>query len=229
MKIIRCFLIFFIFCDLACFAQKKVMIIPIGEDTTALEYKWLGSDSRVLTSMNVVYRKPDGFKELPSVTECFKENVKFEEAFTCVSHLLQSEDDQFMAFMQTHRLFTKSEIVEMRRLSDSFDPDNIFTGNMKYIIKVFFGNEKADNWEELVDFYSTEEAHKKFNADSAMKLSISLAPEDYYKHDYKYVDVLFFQKKERGFISFFCFYTDKARGNFDHYWEKIEKAFCYED
>jgi len=205
------------------------MIIPIDEDTTALEYEWLGSDSRVLSSMNVVYRKPDGFKELPSVTECFKENVKFEEAFTCVSHLLQSEDDQFMAFMQTFRLYTKSEIVEKKRLSNNFDPDNISTGNMQYIVKVFFGKEKADNWEELVDFYSPEEAHEKFNADSAMKLSISLAPGDYYKNDYKYIDILFFQKKERGCISFFCFYTDKARGNFDQYWEKIEKAFYYED
>ncbi len=228
MKTIKFILIFFILGDLFCIAQSKVMVIPIDKDTTALKYEWMESDSKVLNSMNVVYRKPEGFIEIGS-TECFKENPKFEEAFTCVSNLLQSEDNQFMVFMQTHRLFTKREISEMRRLFKDFDPENFPVNKMKYIVKVFFGKEKANNWGELVDFYSIEEAHKKFNADCAMKLSISLTLEDYYKKDYKYVDVLFFQKKERGFVGLFCFYTDKARRNFDHYWKKIEETFYYED
>ncbi|RNC64013.1 hypothetical protein [Proteiniphilum sp. X52] len=163
MKIIRFILIFFILSDFSCIAQNKVLIIPIEDnDTTALEYEWLGSDSRILTSMNVVYRKPDGFKELPSVTECFKENVKFEEAFSCVFHLLQSEDNQFMTFMQTFRLYTESEIMEMRRFFPDFDPENSHIDNMKYIIKVFFGKEKADNcvyFGLIVPLFSVKPCH----------------------------------------------------------------------
>lgn len=228
MQTIKSILFLFILSNLSCIAQNQTNITVIDEDTTALEYEWMGTISRVLTSMNVVYSKPEGFKEV-GYTECFNENPKLKEAFTCVLNQLQSEDNQFMVYMQTHRLFNKEEILDMRRLFPDFDPENIPVNTMKYIIKAFFGKEKEDNWEELIDFYSNKEAHKKFNSDSAMKLSICLSPDDYYKNEYKYIDVLFFQKRERGYIGLFCFFTDKARGNYNHYWKKIEKTFYYED
>lgn len=220
--------IVFLLCAISTAAQTKINVIDMDVNTTPLKYKWMGYVSKELTSINVVYKKPVGFKELGTY-ECFEETPKLEEAFSCVFSLIQADDNQFKMFLLPIPKFNKEKILDMRKLVPDFDPDKIPVNNMKQIIKEFYGKEKANNWQQFVTFYSSKEAHEKFNADSAMRLSVSLSPQDAYQNVFKNVEVLFFQKKACGAICLICFYTDIALNHFDSYWNKIEKVCVYGD
>ena len=220
--------IVFLLCTISTAAQPKVILIDMDVDTISLKYKWMGYFSKHLTSIDVDYKKPVGFKELGTY-ECFEETPKLDEAFSCVFSLIQADDNQFKVFLSPIPKYSKERILDMRKLVPDFDPDKIPVNRMKNLIKVFYGKEKANNWQQFVTFYSSKEAHKKFNADSAMRLSISLSPQDAYQNVFKNIEVLIFQKKACGANCLICFYTDIALNHFDSYWKKIEKVCVYGD
>jgi hypothetical protein len=91
------------------------------------------------------------------------------------------------------------------------------------------GEEAAANWREYVDFYPTDKAKNIFNADTALKYSIKLQPQDYYLEKYKYLDLLVVQKKGGGCVNVQCFYTEEGKKELPLYWKEIEGIFRYED
>ena len=97
------------------------------------------------------------------------------------------------------------------------------------ILRDYYGDEIGESWVDSVTVYSTEEARKKWNADSAFVFNLHLRPEDYYKKDFKHVKILLIQKKGHGYAYITSFYTDKAKENFDKYWRRIEKTLRFED
>lgn len=88
---------------------------------------------------------------------------------------------------------------------------------------------KDPDWTKILHYYPEEVVKNKFNADTVVRFSITLQPEDYYKKKFKYVDALFLQKNGRSYVYFYCFYTEKAKKRFDKYWQKIEGVLRYEE
>lgn len=213
------------------YAQNKVKITTIDDDPTPIYYPWLGTESKILTLMKLSYKKPFDFKEV-SKTECFEKQPKLAGMFTCIINHLRSNDKQFIAFISIFRPFTEERLIKMQGLfpSKKFDViDKMHMHTIKHIIKSYWGEDAAAHWKEKINYYPEQVVKEKFNADTVFRYSISLKPEDYYKKKFKYIDILFLQKKGRGYVSFYCFYTDKAKKQLDSYWEKIEGVLKYED
>lgn len=212
-------------------AQNKVKITTIEDDNPIpIEYEWMGTTSRVLTSMKLTYKKPDGFKELDK-SDTFKNYPKLKEMFSYMPNCLRSIDGQFLAFLPCHCTFTPADSIGLQQYpGESFDYINrMFVYQLRAPIRVYYGKEQAEHWRKFVSYYPAEEAKSKFNADTVIRFTIALQPEDYYKKKYKYIDALFIYKKRRGFINFYCFYTDKAKENLNYYWKKVEGTLYFED
>lgn len=224
MKIIHYFILLLTLSSFAGNAQHKPSITFIDDDPTPIYYKWLDTDSKILTKMKLTYKKPNGFNEL-SNGECFKEYPNLERVFSCLPHPLQSDDNQFIAFMPIFSIPSREEAI--RRGLKSIDMRHI--NQLKCEIRDYLGEEVANNWKEIINYYPEDLAKETFNADTVIRFSISLKPEDYYKLNFKYVDALYIQKNGRGYVNFHCFYTDSAKNNLDYYWKKIEGVLRYED
>lgn len=65
----------------------------------------------------------------------------------------------------------------------------------------------------------------KFQDFNARRISLK----EYFQGKYSHLDALYLQKKGRGFVNFYCFYTDKAKRDFSRYWKAIEGVFRYHD
>ncbi len=205
---------------------RKYLIDKKDIDTTTF------GNSRMLKEMKLGYKKPDDFEEIHKGGECFDEYLKLKQTFMCLHNELHSRDKQLIVFIMIPDIFTRKFKKEMEELfpKKSFDlVDKQHFSQMKAILKSFYGKEMEQHWREKITTYPKEEALNKFNADNAYLFSITLSPEDYYEKKFKYVDLLFLQKKGRGYVYFCCFYTDKSKLELNKYWSKIEKVFHYED
>ena len=241
MKKFLIFLILSLFTNI-CYSQDDLSsIYKVIEDTVAQEeidslmalvkpkYKWMGSEGKIVAdSMKLKYRKPKRFGQI-GITECFDNYPKLKSTFTCMGNQLHSNDEQFISFMnfvyfaEYHRkLYYLSH--KRKRTVDSQHHSQI-----RAIFKDYYGDEIGDSWRDSVTVVSTEEARKKWNADSAFTFSLHLRPEDYYKKDFKHVKILLIQRKGQGYAYITSFYTDKAKENFDEYWRRIEKTLRFED
>lgn len=222
-----------------CMSQEKepfeIVFVENVDSIMALvkpEYKWLGTDGLMVSEeMKLKYRKPKGFSEVVE-TECFKDYPRLWYTFRCNSNLLKSNDGEFLAFMEFPPIHTEEFEEEMNmlfplRAKKLVDKQHYW--QMRGIIQKFYNDEIGESWRDSLTIYSTEEARKKWNADSAFTFSFDLRPNDCYKNDFKYVKVLLIQKKGRGYAYFQFFYTDKAKKNFHRYWRRLEKTLRYED
>jgi len=209
-----------------CNAQKIIF-----DDTTKYDGKWMiKGDFLLLKSMKVVYNRPLHFYEVKGA-ECFKKYPKLENILACAFNQLHSNDEQFIVFIHVE-FFTKKDSIDMKRSFPNmkFDViDKMPNKKTKYDIRMSFGDEAAANWREYVDFYPTDKAKSIFNADTVMKYSIKLQPQDFYLEKYKNLDVLVLQKKGGGYITLYCFYTEEGKKELPLYWKEIEGVFRYKD
>lgn len=214
---------------------KIILVDEQGKELPPDTSKWMPAyHVSILKSMKLIYRTPFLFEEIPGV-ECFKDNGKLEYIITCAGNQLRSKNEDFLAFI----------LVYPR--PDSAKIQSYFSGNPKAADQMYAGQIRAKilqslgknasihgpnanfNWEEYVHYYPPEEAKLKFNADNAVSFPIHLIPKDYYKGKYKYLKALFLEKNGRGFINFYCFYTERGKKDLDKYWKAIESIFRYED
>ena len=216
--------------------KNKVKIFTIDEDTTPIHYKWLGGESRTLTKMKLVYKKPDGFKEI-SRMECFKETPKLWDIFGCLNNELRSDDKQFLAFIFTYLppdSGTYSDAINLithGKTNSFYSSEQMYMSQIRATIISYMCMDKGSlkNWKDYLQYYPDSIVKSKFNADTVIRFSMVFEPQQSYKKKYKYADALFLQKKGRGFVNFYCFYTEQAKAKFDEYWEKIEGVLRYED
>ncbi len=234
MKIIR----FFLFPILGCLcsmatAQKqgpKIIVLGLTEDNGWLTRK----DSAILKAMRLTYKKPQVFEEAIG-TECFKDNPKLEEILTCENNQLHSRDGQFIAFIRIYKPFDKQDSIDMKKLfpGGKYDIiDKMHINLIKQDLSTSLGKEAALNWKQNVKYYTTASAKEKFNADTAISVTIRLEPVDFYKGKYSKLEALYIQKRGRGFVNFYCFYTDEVKKNarlYEKYKKAIEGVFRYED
>ncbi|MBQ4483948.1 MAG: hypothetical protein II934_02950 [Prevotella sp.] len=242
MKKYLLFLTFFVLLANVCYSQDDLSsIFKVIEDTVAQEeidslmalvkpkYKWMGSEGKIVAdSMKLKYRKPKRFGQI-GITECFDNYPKLKSTFTCMGNQLHSNDEQFISFMnfvyfaEYHR---KLYYLSHKR-KETVDEQPYW--QRLGILRDYYGDEIGESWVDSVTVYSTEEARKKWNADSAFIFNLHLRPEDYYKKDFKHVKILMIQKKGQGYAYITSFYTDKAKEKFDKYWRRIEKTLRFEE
>lgn len=179
--------------------------------------------------MGLIYEKPKEFSEVKGI-ECFKKNPMLEQIVTCAGHQLHSNDGQFITFIPIYKPFTKADSVNMKQLMPGGNFDNIdkmHVNHIKNTIKVSAGKEAHNSWKQFVKYYTPDEALLKFNADTAVSCPIKLTPENFYLEKFNYLEALYIQKRGRGFINFFCFYTEKGKKNLPVYIKAIEGVFTY--
>ncbi|MES2376071.1 MAG: hypothetical protein V4553_05820 [Bacteroidota bacterium] len=206
-------------------AQVKIIGLEPSDDN------WLTKrDSGFLKVMGLTYKKPVDFDEING-TECFKFNPQLEEILTCANHQLYSKDRQFMTFFITQQLDESNE--NDRSIIAYIGKENIdkrHISRIKYEIWQSIGKEAVPKWKQYAQYYPAEDAKSKFNADSAITAAIKLKPEyPYYKGKYNHLKSFYLQKKGRGFVVFYCFYTDEAEKNLPFYWKAIEGVFRFDD
>lgn len=192
---------FFIVLVLSCEAgraQQESGIYIIDDDPTPIYYEWLGTESKTLTKMNLVYSKPDGFKE-DSKSECFKGYPVLARAFRCIENQLISDDNQLIAFMPIYRPLTQTDSMRFQRIfpKHTFDfVDKQHLLQIQHLIKEYQGEDTAEKMIDLLTYYSEDETKHKFNADTVIRYSLKLKRKDYYKEKFKYVDLLCLQKND---------------------------------
>ena len=212
------FLVVFYFTLTACFGQSSL--------------SWMDKYYvNTLKTMKIDYNRPSGFDEI-SGKECFDSIPALKDLISCVSNQLHSNDGQFIAFIPVYHPLTKKDSIDISRMF----PDSVFPGVNRIHeplaeagIKLSLGEAAAKNWRRYVNYYPQKDAVSKFNADTALSYSIKLDSQEYYKNKFNHLKVLILQKRDRGYINFYCFYTDKAQPNFSKYWKAIEGVFRYRD
>ena len=235
MKKYLLFLTFFVLLANVCYSQNKKLRIYIAQEEIdsimALvkpKYKWMGTEGLTVTDkLKMKYRKPKGFQQ-DGASECLKGYPGLEYTFYGLDHRLHSKDGQFLSCLRF--VYFPEDHQKLYYLHHKRTVDTQQYWQMRAIMKHYYGDEIGESWVDSIAVYSTEEARKKWNADSAFTFSLHLRPEDYYKKDFKYVKILLIQKKGRGGYAYIIsFYTDKAKENFDKYWRRIEKTLRFED
>ncbi|WP_316793715.1 hypothetical protein [Pedobacter frigoris] len=222
-------LIFTILLSVPVTLMAQVKIIAVGEVS---DDNWMPiNDANVLKSMKLNYKKPAIFSEVIGM-ECFNENARLNQILNCANHQLHADDSQFIAFIRIEKPFSKADSIDLKKFMPGGNFDHIDKQHTNYIrgdIRNSMGKDASLNWKQYVTYYSAKEAKTKFNADSAVFVPIKLDSQDYYKGKYNNLEALYLQKKGRGFVNFYCFYTDKAKKNLSEYRKAIEGIFRYED
>ena len=231
-------LLLFVMLANVCFSQDKVVSSAHNHEFDSLmalvkpKYKWMGTSGRMVADdMRLKYRKPKGFREDGS-TECFKNYPNLKETFSCQGPQLHSNDEMFISFLEFVPMYTKEFEKTVNQLFPQHTRelvDKQHRWQMRGRLKQYYGESICESWADSITVFSTEEACRKFNADSAFTFSLHLHPADYYKGNFKYMKALLIQKKGRGYACIYSFYTDKAKAKFDKYWRRIEKTLRYKD
>lgn len=186
----------------------------------------------ILKSMELTYNRPAILDEVMG-TECFKDNAQLEATLTCAHRQLHSKDGQFIVFISIYKPFDKQDSIDMKKLMPGRNFDLIDKKHTRHImrdIRESLGKEASLNWKKYVTYLNPEETKTKFNADTAIFLPIPfVGPEYYYKGKYNNFEALYLQKKGRGWVNFYCFYTDNTKRKLAEYKKAVEAIFRYEN
>lgn len=226
------------------FAYSQVpRIIPVDSlgreilpDTTS---GWMSKDDiDFLKKINAIYKKPDKFLEISQI-ECFKENAKLESMLTCVGNQLHSRDKEWITFLPLGHFLNKTDSASLREsFPRMFIPDlnnqHIYTVRAQILYSLnkdatLRGENAGFKWKEYVQYYSNDNVTQKYNADTVITYLITLKSGELYKKKYKYLKALILQKKDRGFITIYSLFTDKAKRHFSKYWKQIDGVVKYAD
>lgn len=176
------------------------------EQISELGISYAPSENFINTDYNRFYLK--------NLHECFALSIGY---FGFSYTFLTSKDNEMMIFTET---FVAPKEEQKERL------ELILKGNLKYLEK------DTKNWEDFVSFYSPKKSKKRFNVDTAFRYTIPLFEKDFINRngkEYKYAEKFFIWNKKVGFVDLTCFYTDKAKQNFNEYWSEVEKMFEYRE
>lgn len=193
------------------------------------ENTWMhNSTLEILESMGIQYQKPHGFQEAFGI-ECFDDNPKLKNAFKCLDSKLISEDKECVIFIPTYRILTKEDSIRINKiLKGSIKSlNNFHINNARVQIKALYKDENLSGWKNEVTYFSSKDAKKKFNADTAIYYSLRLNPDVGYKKRFNNIYSLFLQKKDKGFVNIIVFYSDKIKDDIEKKLIHIEKTIKY--
>lgn len=221
-----------IFCHLSLISQTRkqirdsindniVMVSPPDPQLARLAWEEV-MYSTIVEKMRMSYVIPSNFqKDMTDTRECFdKYRKEMWVSFGCDFPSFISKDGEMLVFLKAYEFSIE--------------------GNQNYVSKekilerglLYMGENISKKWKDYVTHYPESEARRIFGADSVISYTINLIPKDYYikkGKKYKYVDALFIQKKGRGYVYFYSFYTHKAKRNIELYRKQIETIVHYID
>lgn len=188
-----------------------------------------------------------GFVQLPYWEKCvfdfvmnltYTHNLKYKLDSTCFrlenlsdtqSFQLTSEDESFKVFIKVRQPFVQEDSGSLSSGSD-FNMDRVDKERIleaETIVAKSYGEEKLNSWREYADFFSTDEAIEKFNADTAFYITLPFLGSGYFQHSYPYCKVFIIQKRGRGYLPVACIYKDDEKDGLNEYFAEIETLFKY--
>jgi hypothetical protein len=178
--------------------------------------------------MRLSYKKPPEFNKNKDYSECFDDYPKLKRILSCKSNQLVSSDEQCIVFIHLIPPYKNVKISHLTQIRAKI----IYSLGYDYTYFLNYGytyRRNRVNWQQYLNYYPQEKAKSIFNADTVVRYSMNLEPEDYYKGKYEYLESLVIQKENKGLVEIFCFYSQKARKNLPYYWKQIEGIFRYDD
>ena len=194
-----------------------------------------------IRQMDVEYKLPSGFKH--------KYNDVFTGAMFWVGldGIVESDDDELFILFYVPYFHTKKDSVELSMFSNPenrlrLSPNLMHRNTVRVDINniSYYKQTPPDVGKELT-YYSFEKSREYFNADSAIIYNINIKDHPYNytlpesdprifdldKH--KYCRVVMLQKKDRSFLSMYCFYSDKAATKIDDYIDSLKGIFWFRE
>ena len=212
--------------------------------------------ARAIKSVNIPpsFRRIDKAleREEDKVFECFLENSALSYFFSCIAPLGYSSDGEFAVLMYGPSHKTAQDSIDFMKIRTVLDtlcmikgaerprkvasgPANFHRVTMNVHLNKMLQRDKAyevtpEEFEKYFTFYPEEYARTKFNADSAATYyywpTIETQP---YQGKYIGSKALLLQKKDKGHLVLYCFYTEKSKYYIDDFMKEIEGIVWFKD
>ena len=216
---------FFMFLPFWGFSQELSDVVRVGvPDHKLMKQEWKTYFLNTVTqTMKMTYFESKAFDDTDYSIFCLESReiyLSFRNSFdgfggNCSYPFLTSTDKEVM-------LFSSAYIGSNKEVDEHIDL--VLKDNLSYLGK--------KDYKKNAFLYSKVKTRKRFNADKVFRYTVPLLPQDYVSRngkEYRYVEKILVQHQGRGLVDFTCFYTDKARRNFEKYSKEIERLLRYED
>jgi hypothetical protein len=161
--------------------------------------------------MMLDYVIPDGFTGI-KYRECFDSLYQYSVILPCMTSHIVADNKHFQVSFLVYNKFTRSNCdhnIEIAR-NIRFSYGDFFVDSMKDYVQSDVG------------------AQISTNADTVIICPLLLKKGSFY-NQYNHCNVVYLQKKNRGFIALYCFYDDVAFADRDKYMQKVKRMFHYRD
>ena len=186
------------------------------------------------------------------VLECFLEYKALYYFFNCIAPLGYSSDGEFAVLMYGPVRMTIQDSIDFMKTRQVLDtlcmikgaerPMNVASSPATFhrvimnihVNRLLQRNDAhevtPEEFEKHITFYPEEYARSKFNADSAATYyywpTLETKP---YQGKYIGSKALMLQKKDKGHVVLFCFYTEKSKYYIDDFMKEIEGIVWFND
>jgi hypothetical protein len=201
-----------------------------------------------LKSINI----PDSFKRSEKTVDCFLEENKFLQPFNCLLIIGYSFNEEFAVLMYGPSRYTVQDSIDFMTIHPVIDVLCMAMGaerpirvapspgihhrlSMNIHLNWLLRRDKLhevtpDEFKKYITYYPEEYARCKFNADSAATYNCWPEQEEKpYQGKYTGCQALMLQKKEKGHLILFCFYTEKSKSYLTDFMKKIEGIVWFSD
>ncbi|MDR0505266.1 MAG: hypothetical protein LBH32_00390 [Dysgonamonadaceae bacterium] len=175
---------------------------------------WISDEQQsVLKAMMLDYSLPEGFTGI-KYDECFDSISQNDWILPCVTSHIVSQEKHFHVSLVIFDTFSRSNTDHTGEIWR-----NIF---YSYNGKVF--------GDSIENYVCPDNAAKiSSNADTVIICPLILQEGNRYLNIYNHCEVIYLQKRNRGFIGLYCFYDDIAAAGLDEYMQKVKGIFHYRD
>jgi len=174
-----------------------------------------------------------------SESECFDSFQNFPRMVGCLSPIIKSNDNNFIAFFELSpdpdkEFWFSQEERQIRKelFIDPFKDINTYsyTGTIRVGVAMSLNKDirdiSIDEIEKHVEYKSPDYAKKVFNANKVINYPISLHGE-YFQEKYNHCNVLIVYKENAGYFSLYCFYNDKGYKEKKKYSKALDKMLKF--
>jgi len=205
------------------FAESQSVSYSQNQLISAAEYaKW--------DSMSLTYLPPANFKGTLAISyNLYISLPHIKQLF--IPYYITSKDQNFLICFRSegydpNDTVTKKgndlHLISIKKdLADSLFPNINESDSIKNA-----GDRAKIQLRDHVTYHSPEYAKQSFNADTVISYKLNMQG---HKIKDRYTDnnVLVLQKNGRGYITIYCFYTQKGKKELDKYMKQIENMFWY--